>query len=345
MKKILLLFTRDFDQWTQELIREFLVVRAAKIWGITFSDQIVHFNGRSFEWYRYKHDLKRVKNFMVRKKLSDPIFSPQTQRMYLDKVAYLRQLIEVNPAKIKNGAQYFRQTKELFVQIYPYYPVPGFVGGLWREDFLKVHGKRGERILNLLYKSRRKTEGVVKEVGNFLRKWLGDRVKLLTVKEVEDLVASRRWPKRNVLLARSKGYVYMNGKIHLTHDFQKLLKQKGLVIGNAESGPDQAAFKGTVAYPGRIVQSKVQTIFNSSEVSKFKQGSVLVTPMTSPEYLLAMKKAKVIVTDEGGITCHAAIVSRELKIPCIIGTKVATKVLKDGDLVEVDASKGTVRKL
>jgi pyruvate, water dikinase len=56
-----------------------------------------------------------------------------------------------------------------------------------------------------------------------------------------------------------------------------------------------------------------------------------------------MKKAAAIVTDVGGITCHAAIISRELKIPCVIGTKVATKVIKDGDIVEVDATKGTVK--
>ena len=58
-----------------------------------------------------------------------------------------------------------------------------------------------------------------------------------------------------------------------------------------------------------------------------------------------MKKAAAIVTDEGGITSHAAIVSRELGIPCVIGTKFATKVFKDGDLIEVDADKGIVRKI
>ena len=56
-----------------------------------------------------------------------------------------------------------------------------------------------------------------------------------------------------------------------------------------------------------------------------------------------MKKTRFIITDEGGLTCHAAIVSRELKIPCIVGTKIATKVLKDGDLVEADANKGIVK--
>jgi pyruvate,water dikinase len=65
--------------------------------------------------------------------------------------------------------------------------------------------------------------------------------------------------------------------------------------------------------------------------------------MTRPEFVPLMKKAIAIVTDEGGITCHAAIVSRELKKPCIIGTKVATQVLKDGDMVEVDANSGIVR--
>ena len=65
--------------------------------------------------------------------------------------------------------------------------------------------------------------------------------------------------------------------------------------------------------------------------------------MTTPDYIPAMKKAAAFVTDEGGITCHAAIIAREMKKPCIVGTKIATKVLHDGDLVEVDADKGVVR--
>ena len=63
----------------------------------------------------------------------------------------------------------------------------------------------------------------------------------------------------------------------------------------------------------------------------------------SPTILSAMQKASAFITDEGGVTCHAAIVARELKKPCIIGTKIATKVLKDGDLVEVDTEKGVVK--
>jgi len=58
-----------------------------------------------------------------------------------------------------------------------------------------------------------------------------------------------------------------------------------------------------------------------------------------------MKKATAIITDEGGLMCHAAIVSREIKVPCIIGTRNATQVLRDGDLVEIDADNGVVRKV
>ena len=78
---------------------------------------------------------------------------------------------------------------------------------------------------------------------------------------------------------------------------------------------------------------------------KFTPGTILVTSMTRPEFMPLMRQAKAVVTDEGGLTCHAAVVSRELGSPCVVGTKNATRVLKSGDLVEVDANKGVVRRL
>ena len=78
-------------------------------------------------------------------------------------------------------------------------------------------------------------------------------------------------------------------------------------------------------------------------MGKMEKGNIMVAHTTFPALIPAMKKAAAIVTDDGGITCHAAIVARELKIPCVVGTKIATQVLKDGDLVEVDADKGIVK--
>ncbi len=100
-------------------------------------------------------------------------------------------------------------------------------------------------------------------------------------------------------------------------------------------------FKGMAACTG-IAIGKVRVCTSLQAIQDFKEGEVLVASMTRPEYLPAMKKACAIVTDEGGITCHAAIVSRELGIPCIIGTKIATKTLQDGDTVEVKANHGLV---
>ena len=76
-----------------------------------------------------------------------------------------------------------------------------------------------------------------------------------------------------------------------------------------------------------------------------KKGNILVAQTTSPELMSLCRKAAAIVTDQGGMLSHAAIISRELKIPCIVGTINATKIFKDGDLIEVDANQGIVRKL
>lgn len=102
--------------------------------------------------------------------------------------------------------------------------------------------------------------------------------------------------------------------------------------------------KGAPASRG-IAEGIVRIINTPEDFMKMRKGDILVAPMTRPEYLPLMKIAGAIVTDEGGVTCHAAIVSRELGLPCIIGTQVATEVLKDGDVVEVDANLGVVRKI
>uniref|UniRef100_A0A7J2TJA0 Probable phosphoenolpyruvate synthase n=1 Tax=Archaeoglobus fulgidus TaxID=2234 RepID=A0A7J2TJA0_ARCFL len=99
--------------------------------------------------------------------------------------------------------------------------------------------------------------------------------------------------------------------------------------------------KGLGASPG-IASGNVKIVRDAKEIAKVEQGDVLVAVMTTPDMVPAMKRASAIVTDEGGMTCHAAIVSRELGVPAVVGTKNATKVLKDGMLVTVDGEKGLV---
>lgn len=102
--------------------------------------------------------------------------------------------------------------------------------------------------------------------------------------------------------------------------------------------------QGSVACQGKVVGT-VRLIWQTDDIDRVEVGDVLVTSMTTPNMIPAMKRAAAFVTDEGGITSHAAIISREMKKPCIIGTKIATQVLKDGDQVEVDADEGIVKKI
>ena len=103
--------------------------------------------------------------------------------------------------------------------------------------------------------------------------------------------------------------------------------------------------KGLPASPGKAA-GRVRVIASAAGIDAFKEGEILVTEMTAPDWVPAMKKAKAIVTDSGGMTCHASIVSREMGIPCIVGTKTggakATETIKDGAFVTVDATNGVV---
>jgi phosphoenolpyruvate synthase/pyruvate phosphate dikinase len=98
---------------------------------------------------------------------------------------------------------------------------------------------------------------------------------------------------------------------------------------------------GIVAQPGKI-SGPVRIIKNFHDIKKVQPGEVLVANTTHPNYLMGMRMAAAFITDEGGVASHAAIVAREMKKPCIVGTKIATQVFKDGDLVEVDAGRGCV---
>lgn len=101
--------------------------------------------------------------------------------------------------------------------------------------------------------------------------------------------------------------------------------------------------RGMPASTGRV-KGKVRIVQTLDEMKAFQEGEILVTRMTSPRFMNAISKAAAIITDEGGLTCHAAIIARELQKPCIIGTQNATRMLETGDSVEVDAFKGIVKK-
>jgi phosphoenolpyruvate synthase/pyruvate phosphate dikinase len=158
---------------------------------------------------------------------------------------------------------------------------------------------------------------------------------MLTRNEIADALAGKNnlREKKNFLIMNLDRKVYfLEGR-----EFNKI---KGYLVEEIKAVSE---FKGISASPGRVI-TKVNLVLDAfTDDKKFINKNVLVTSMTNVDFLPIMSKASAIVTDEGGLLCHAAIVSRELGIPCIVGTKIATKVLKNGMRVEVDADKGIVR--
>ncbi len=100
--------------------------------------------------------------------------------------------------------------------------------------------------------------------------------------------------------------------------------------------------KGIVANKGKA-RGRVKIIKNSADFKNFKEGEILVAELTNPSFAAIIIKAAAIITDKGGITSHPAIIAREFGIPCLVGAKNATKILKDGDRIEMDLNKGTVK--
>lgn len=118
----------------------------------------------------------------------------------------------------------------------------------------------------------------------------------------------------------------------------KLLVDK--MVPRIEEGTQELS--GQIGNRGKYT-GPVCIVMNTYDFHKLQTNDVLVTTMTTPDFIVLMQKSGAIITDIGGLLCHAAIVSREVKKPCIIGTKFATQLLQDGDLVEVDAEAGIVR--
>lgn len=136
--------------------------------------------------------------------------------------------------------------------------------------------------------------------------------------------------------AIEKGKIYIVQSRPIT-----TLKQQEEKLEETKGG--EIILEGIAASFG-VAAGPVKIIHSASEIDKIQEGDVLVTEMTNPDFVPAMKKAAAIVTDQGGRTSHAAIVSREIGIPCVVGTGKATKVLKNGEIVTVDGKKGVVYK-
>ncbi len=170
-------------------------------------------------------------------------------------------------------------------------------------------------------------------------------VSYLLESEVVDFLDSGKAIQKSIIDERKNGFViYYTPEKRISckagRDITPIMNLLGIIA--AEKFSEE--IKGTPASLGNA-KGTVRVVKGVSDLGNVRKGDILVAITTHPDYVPAMQMAAAIVTDEGGITSHAAIVARELRLPCVVGTRHATKSLNDGDIVEVDANSGVVRKV
>ncbi|MFH0854568.1 MAG: PEP-utilizing enzyme [bacterium] len=210
--------------------------------------------------------------------------------------------------------------------------------GEWIElakEYVYFRNYRGERLYEALYNLENLWEKLA-----LCYNLRGNDIGYYLIEETDKLFKTGHKTNYAIINKRKNGFGFIICDKKISLITGKNLEKKKEAINKL---PEKISLiKGIAACKG-IVKGIVKIVLRASEQDKVKKNDILATNMTTPDYLPSMKKASAFITDEGGITCHAAIVARELGKPCIIGTKIATQVLKDGDLVEVDANNGVVK--
>ena len=213
-------------------------------------------------------------------------------------------------------------------------------------DYLSLNGRK--KLLVEFSKVRNYSENIYIEVEDFFRRYLTSisskiavplsLVEEFSVMDIERYRRGKKLPSKETLKSRydKAALIFKQGKYRIIKGNKARIFKKS-IIGDTFI----KILKGHMAFQG-VAKGRVKIILDPKRES-IKEGEILVTGMTRTEYLPHIKRSAAFVTDAGGTLSHAAITARELKKPCIVGTKIATKVLKDGDLVEVDADKGVVK--
>ncbi|MFA4833825.1 MAG: PEP-utilizing enzyme [Patescibacteria group bacterium] len=193
---------------------------------------------------------------------------------------------------------------------------------------------------DILYKSYCQTEKLLKKLGERLNLNL-IQVKHILPREMKPFLDGGK-ALQKILNERIKYSVLAyekNPKVYIGQEAKKIIVEN---TGIPMPVQVRNELKGQSACAG-LAQGRVRIVNTPKDMAGFKKGEILISEKTNPNLIPAMKLAAAIVTNIGGLTCHAAIVSRELNKPCVVGTKIATQIFKDGDLVEVDANAGVVR--
>ncbi|MFA5155578.1 MAG: PEP-utilizing enzyme [Patescibacteria group bacterium] len=238
------------------------------------------------------------------------------------------------------------QLDKIFFQIVGYFLLFVFMGyaGDWPniKKFLKRYGKRFERI-RMYTTDMDMNIGFPKLFAKYDRRLL-ELAPSMKRKELLVFLKTGQLDQKKIR-ARAKSYLVitkdLKSREYALSDIPKVLAKE---LAHLKIDYSVKHLSGMAACPG-TAQGRAVVVMTSSDYKKIKSGDILITPMTKPDIIAYLKKVKGIVTNDGGALSHASIISREMKIPCITGTKYATDIIKDGEMLKLSATKGLVEKI
>jgi phosphoenolpyruvate synthase/pyruvate phosphate dikinase/DNA-binding Xre family transcriptional regulator len=275
---------------------------------------------KEFDYYQTNYaDLKHIENQQIISEILKYLKNPEL---------FKKQLTELSRYSRKQKSQIQKILKKHSLPENPLYFFQKLT--FWREHRKKIN-LMGMQFNHTLLKVLEERTGIKKDYLGYL---VFDEVENVLKGSIDHEALRKRHEEGIFIFMNNLEYKMVTGDeaVSLKDELEKQLTGETL----EEKIPGQTACSGYAKGVARVILSQ-------EDFSKLKEGEILVTGMTRPEFLPVMKKASAFITNEGGITCHAAIVAREMGKPCVIGTKNATQLIKDGDLVEVRGNHGTVR--
>lgn len=338
---------RELDFLKNCLVFEAFTDNFIKVFGFYYPPYLTIRKGMSYTHYHNKESSFKMAKFILKKINQNPNFM---KKLYKDGKKKFDNLIDyckgLRDLENKDNIELLKIIKKYFVMYkepYPYFLIT--IEARLFENDKRIEVKEAIEIMGRLRlygrASFNKTHEIVHPLFDEIAKRFNISVyelKFLTPNEIIKLLKEERLDINQLVKDRQKCFfIHIDGKFMLHEDATLKLHYddvKGITEIKGQ-GTFSAKYKG-----------KVRIIKSNNDLKKLKKGEIIVTQMTTTDLITEnLKKAGAIITDEGGITCHAAIVSREFKIPALIGTRIATKVLKNGDFVEVDATKGIIKKI
>ncbi|HYC34436.1 MAG TPA: PEP-utilizing enzyme [Candidatus Paceibacterota bacterium] len=295
-----------------------------------YYDAIFHYDGLKVNFYHKENDFQYFKHEITRQLIDDDRLFHLLNTKFQKNVLLLKR--EIESITVHN----FEKLLDLAGSIMSFYIF------IVSDSFIRARPEALE--------SREMSEGVLYTLDANMERFAAHMLQeknfasslahFLTRKELYVLIQDKSI-NVEIISNRKEGYIIENENLFENIYFSDFCSARDIQIPIDVFESQNTLIKGQPAFVGKV-RGSVKIVLRKEDISKVGIGDIMVSIMTNVNFLPAIRNALAIVTDEGGITCHAAIIARELKKPCITGTQNATRILKDNDIVEVDATNGMV---